>query len=673
MKACVLLAFALLLTGTVSASDQFSWLRDDSRSANKVLNYLNQQNDKTHLHQEHIRSLSESLQKKWQYNRPERADRPWQEIGGYEYAILNHKGKRTLLSRSVGSKDLTELLNIDARSAEHNYYQLGDWALDSTKTKLAIAEDITGTEQYRVSVVDLKTQQVTPVAQNVDSSLAWSKDGQSLYLIQLEQQTSRPYALTKYLLNESKPIQLTEELDSAWLLSYYLSSDKQFAVVQANSENSSEQRLLNLDSGEISKPLLPRKAGVEYYVDVAGSMLFANSNHERNDFAFYSAPLTQTTDINLWRTVFEPTDESRITNFYLFEAGAVVVSQSGASQSLHFFDNDNRYRSSQLLADAGQAAWVSQVGDYRSNKLHIRSMSLTQPAKWDSLNTQTLQRDLFSQDDYPQYQQSAYQTEQVMVNSGGVTIPLTLAYREDKLTKTTPVFLYGYGAYGMTMKPYFMPQIISLLDEGVIYAIAHVRGGGFYGDAWYQAGKGIKKENAILDFIAAARDLTTYNLGKRSIYAMAGSAGGTLVAAALNQAPDLFDGAVLKVPFVDVVNSMSDSALPLTAQQYGEWGNPNIADELKVMQQYDPYLNLSEQNYPPILIQIGLNDRRVPYWEGAKYYAKLSELTTGSGPYLLSTNFTQGHSTDRRQSQSQQAFEYAFLLSLTLKDIKAEQ
>ena len=148
MKACVLLAFALLLTGTVSASDQFSWLRDDSRSANKVLNYLNQQNDKTQFHQERIRSLSESLQKKWQYNRPERADRPWQEIGGYEYAILNHKGKRTLLSRSVGSKDLTELLNIDARSAEHNYYQLGDWALDSTKTKLAIAEDITGTEQY---------------------------------------------------------------------------------------------------------------------------------------------------------------------------------------------------------------------------------------------------------------------------------------------------------------------------------------------------------------------------------------------------------------------------------------------------------------------------------------------------------------------------------------------
>ena len=673
MKAFVLLAFALLLTGEVSASDQFSWLRDDSRSGSNVLKYLEQQNNKTHQYQERIQSLSESLQKNWYDNRPNRADKPWQEIGGYEYAILDRDGKRSLLSRLVGSEDFTELLNIDARSAEFDYYQLGAWTLDSTRTKLAIAEDVTGAEQYQVSVVDLQTHQVISVAQNVDSSLAWSKDGLSLYLIQLEKQTSKPYALAKYFLEQSDPIQLLEESDSAWLLSYYLSSDTQFAVVQANSSSSSEQRLLNLDSGEISQPVLPRKVGVEYYVDVSGARLFVNSNHARNHFAFYSVPLNQASQVEQWTTVFEPADESRINNFYLFESGPVVISQSGATQSLHFFDSSNKYRLSQPVTEVDQVAWVSQVGDYASNKLHIRSMSLTQPAKWESLNTGSLKRELLSQDHYPHYQQSAYQTAQVMVNSGEVSIPVTLAYRKDKLTQDTPVFLYGYGAYGVTMKPYFMPQIISLLDEGVIYAIAHVRGGGFYGDSWYQAGKGIKKENAILDFIAVARDLTKYNLGKRSIYAMGGSAGGTLVAAALNQAPELFNGAVLKVPFVDVVNSMSDSSLPLTAQQYGEWGNPSVADELKAMEEYDPYLNLREQNYPPILIQVGLNDRRVPYWEGAKYYAKLNELTTGSGPYLLATNFTQGHSTDRRRSQSQQAFEYAFLLSLTQKDIKAEQ
>jgi len=672
MKAFVLLAF-VFLTGKVSASDHYSWLRDDSRGASKVLDYLAEQNDKTQQYQDSIQSISESLEKKWQENRPDRAEKPWQEINGYEYAILENNGKKALLSREIGHIDTTELLNLDERSTAHDYYQLAAWELDSTKTKLAIAEDITGSEQYQVSVVDLRTKKVTPIAQNVDSTLGWSRDSQSLFLIQLESKTSRPYALVQYSLNQSSPIVVLRELDSSWLLSYYQTSDSQFVVVQANSENSSEQRLLDLGSGELTAPLLPRESGIEYYVDVSGSRLFINSNHERSQFAFYSVPLNQASQVEQWNTLFEPADESRINNFYLFESGPVLISQSGATQSLHFFDSNNQYRLSQPLTEVGQVAWVSQVGDYASNKLHIRSMSLTQPAKWERLSTKTLKRTLFSQDHYSHYQKSEYQTEQITVNSDGKMIPVTLAYRKDKLTKKTPVFLYGYGAYGMTMKPYFMPQIISLLDEGVIYAIAHVRGGGFYGDSWYQAGKGINKENGIADFIATARTLRTYHQGARSIYAMGGSAGGTIVAAALNQTPDLFDGAVLKVPFVDVVNSMSDSSLPLTAQQYGEWGNPNIEDELKVMKQYDPYLNLRKQDYPPILIQIGLNDRRVPYWEGAKYYAKLNELTTGHGPYLLSTSFTQGHSTDRRKSLSQQAFEYAFLLSLTLKDIKAEQ
>lgn len=672
MKAFVLLAF-VFLTGKVSASDHYSWLRDDSRGASKVLDYLAEQNDKTQQYQDSIQSISESLEKKWQENRPDRAEKPWQEINGYEYAILENNGKKALLSREIGHIDTTELLNLDERSTAHDYYQLAAWELDSTKTKLAIAEDITGSEQYQVSVVDLRTKKVTPIAQNVDSTLGWSRDSQSLFLIQLESKTSRPYALVQYSLNQSSPIVVLRELDSSWLLSYYQTSDSQFVVVQANSENSSEQRLLDLGSGELTAPLLPREPGIEYYVDVSGSRLFINSNHERSQFAFYSVPLNQASQVEQWNTLFEPADESRINNFYLFESGPVLISQSGATQSLHFFDSNNQYRLSQPLTEVGQVAWVSQVGDYASNKLHIRSMSLTQPAKWERLSTKTLKRTLFSQDHYSHYQKSEYQTEQITVNSDGKMIPVTLAYRKDKLTKKTPVFLYGYGAYGMTMKPYFMPQIISLLDEGVIYAIAHVRGGGFYGDSWYQAGKGINKENGIADFIATARTLRTYHQGARSIYAMGGSAGGTIVAAALNQTPDWFDGAVLKVPFVDVVNSMSDSSLPLTAQQYGEWGNPNIEDELKVMKQYDPYLNLRKQDYPPILIQIGLNDRRVPYWEGAKYYAKLNELTTGHGPYLLSTSFTQGHSTDRRKSLSQQAFEYAFLLSLTLKDIKAEQ
>jgi oligopeptidase B len=298
---------------------------------------------------------------------------------------------------------------------------------------------------------------------------------------------------------------------------------------------------------------------------------------------------------------------------------------------------------------------------------------MIQPGLWERFNTLTATRESIGQDVYPNYQADMYVTQTLNIENDGHAVPVTLAYRKELLNKQNPVVLYGYGAYGVTMKPYFMPQTISLLDRGVIYAVAHVRGGGFKGEQWYLSGKGLNKANSISDFVAAARTLQNFQQGERAILAMGSSAGGTLVAGALNEAPEVFAGASLKVPFVDVINSMSDETLPLTAQQYAEWGDPHQESELSVMKAYDPYYNLSKANYPPVLISVGLNDRRVPYWEGAKYQAKLQSLTTGSGPYLLSTNFSQGHSSDRRQSLSQQAFEYAFLLSLTHKNTKAEQ
>ncbi|WP_394246292.1 prolyl oligopeptidase family serine peptidase [Vibrio profundi] len=673
MKVFKWLLLAVFVSGSVSATDQFSWMRDDSRSKEKVINYLNKQNDKTNIYQDKIRSESESLLKSWQENRPTRSEKPWREIDGFEYSIQTKKGGRVLLSRVAGNTNSVVLFDIDTRAKHFDYYQLGAWALNSDRSKLAIAEDTSGSELYQVKVIDLNTREVSSIAENVDSTLTWSADDQSLFLIELEEQTARPYALTSYSVDTQQPTRLYHESDMGWLISFYLSSDRQFAVVQSNNEQASEQRLLNLVSGELSPPILPREEGKEYYLDVQDSRAYINSNHARSGFGVYSSPLRQVSNLESWKAVFEPDDESKVSNFYLFDSGTVVISQKGATQSLHFFDNDNTYRASELIAQPGQVSWVGQVGDFKSNKLHIRSMSMTQPAKWERLNTATLKRELLSQDQYPHYQESAYHTEQITVNSDGAKVPVTLAYRKDTLTDDSSVLLYGYGAYGMTMKPYFMPQIISLLDKGVIYAIAHVRGGGFYGEFWYQAGKGLKKGNGVQDFVASAQGLKEYRHGKRPVYAMGASAGGTLVAAALNQAPDAFSGAVLKVPFVDVVNSMSDTSLPLTAQQYGEWGNPNIATQLEVMKQYDPYLNLSAQDYPPVLVQVGFNDRRVPYWEGAKYFEKLKSVSSGKGPYLLSTQFNQGHSTDRRNALSQQAFEYAFLLSLKQQAFKAEQ
>ncbi|MBW3695454.1 S9 family peptidase [Vibrio sp. T187] len=667
-----LIVSALLISGA-NAADELSWLRDDSRSEPKVLNYLKEQNQSTHQYQAKIKPQIDSLLAEWQRNRPLRSQKPWREISGYEYTIQTRKGERTLLQRNIGGGDELELFNIEQRAAQFDYYQLGSWALNASRTQLAIAEDLTGSEQYQVSIVDLKTGKLQSIAERVEPSILWSQDEQSLFLVKQEADTSRPFAVHQVMLATQAEKVLYQELESAWLVSSYLTSDKQFAVVQSNSDSSSEQRLLNLASGELSAPVSERKQGVEYYLDKVGSTFYINSNHQNPNFNLYRVAVDLVAQKPEWLPLLNAENDERITNFYLFESGAVVLTQNGALQNLHFFDNQGQSRRTIALAESGQVAWLSVVGDFQSNKLHIRSMSMTQPAKWEAVDAKSLSRALYSQDQYPNYQASLYHTEQVMVSSGDQLVPVTLAYRKDRLNSTSPVLLYGYGAYGVTMKPYFMPQITSLLDQGMIYAIAHVRGGGFEGERWYQAGKGLNKQKGISDFIKAAEILKTFKHGQRPIFAMGASAGGTLVAAALNQKPTAFSGAVLKVPFVDVVNSMSDSDLPLTAQQYSEWGNPNKHAEREIMKKYDPYLNLTSQSYPPVLVQVGLNDRRVPYWEGAKFYEKLRSVSTGHGPYLLMTNFNQGHSTDRRQSLSQQAFEYAFFLSLIQQELKAEQ
>lgn len=669
MKACCLVALATLISGSVGAEDQFSWLRDDSRSSERVLDYLEQQNGKSARYQDSLASESASLQADWRENQPTRTEKPWKELRGVEYSWKNH----ALFAREAANQKASVIFDSSDRADSYDYYQIGAWKLSPNGKLLAIAEDIDGSEQYQISVVDLASQTITLQAKNVEPSILWSATGESIYAVRQESKTQRPFTLiNKRLDNNLESVVLTED-DSAWLLSTYPTSDARYAIVQVNNENSSEQRLLNLETGVLSKPIQARENGVEYYADRVNNQLYINSNHQRSAFQLYKVQDSLSGDIKSWKPIMALTPGTHIENFYLFESGPVVVASNQGKQQLYVYDQQDKLVKVENVAQEGGVAWVSQVGDYQSNKLHIRSMSMIQPGLWERFNTATAERQPIGQDRYPNYQSEQYVTQSLTVDNQGQSIPVTLAYRKDKLNADSSVFLYGYGAYGVTMKPYFMPQTISLLDRGVIYAIAHVRGGGYKGDAWYQAGKGLNKAQSVSDFVAVARELKQFNAGERAVYAMGSSAGGTLVAAAINQNPTLFSGASLKVPFVDVINSMEDETLPLTAQQYSEWGNPHQSSDLTAMQSYDPYFNLTKQSYPPMLVTIGLNDRRVPYWEGAKYHAKLQSLTTGDGPYLLSTNFSQGHSSDRRQSLSQQAFEYAFLLSLTHKKTKAEQ
>ncbi|MHB9957419.1 prolyl oligopeptidase family serine peptidase [Vibrio campbellii] len=652
------------------AADNFDWLRDDSRQDERVLSYLKKQNQKTEQFQKSYDEITQHLLSQWEAMVAEKGDKPWVIKNGQEWNLTRRQGNFVLLSRADKNAQENVVYDFSSRQEERQYFQIGQWRIQGDS--LLFTEDIDGSEQYRAVLVELNNGRVHELISNVDNGVLLSPNGKFAFVVSKEAKTQRPYQIVRINTQTNQQKVLWQEDKTDWLMSFYPAADARFALVQSNNESTTEQKILNLDSGELTASFRKPESGVEYYADVAQDRVFINSNLN-GQFGLFETEMPEK-DVNTvesnWKSFLR--SENGVEQFYLYEAGLVALTKQDNQTTISVYSYDGTAKKTLPLESDGRVAWLSTLGDYRSNKIRIRSMSMMTPPLWEEFDVKAQIKTNLSQDVYHGFSSQDYVSQRIMVKSHGVEVPVSLAYRKDKLSDNAPVVLYGYGAYGFTMKPYFMPQTVSLLDQGVIYAIAHVRGGGYFGADWHEQGRGVLKANSINDFTAAAQALKHFDGGERDVYAIGSSAGGTLVAGSINQAPDLFAGAVMKVPFVDVVASMSDTTLPLTAQQYGEWGNPTLPEQLKAMQAYDPILNIHKDAYPPMLVQIGLNDQRVPYWEGAKYLAQISSTSESTGPYLLQTDFHSGHRMDPRQAREQQAKEYAFLLSL-IKTSKAEQ
>ena len=652
------------------AADNFDWLRDDSRQDERVLSYLKKQNQKTEQFQKSYNEITQHLLSQWEAMGAEKGDKPWVIKNGQEWNLTRRQGNFVLLSRADKNAQEDVVYDFSSRQEERQYFQIGQWRIQGNS--LLFTEDIDGSEQYRALLVELNNGRVHELISNVDNGVLLSPNGKFAFVVSKEAKTQRPYQIVRINTQTNEQKVLWQEDKTDWLMSFYPAADARFALVQSNNESTTEQKILNLDSGDLTASLRKPESGVEYYADVAQDRVFINSNLNGQFGLFETAMPEKHSDTveSNWKSFLR--SENGVEQFYLYDAGLVALTKQDNQTTISVYSYDGTAKKTLPLEPEGRVAWLSTLGDYRSNKIRIRSMSMTTPPLWEEFDVKAQIKTNLSQDVYHGFSSQDYVSQRIMVKSHGVEVPVSLAYRKDKLSDNAPVVLYGYGAYGFTMKPYFMPQTVSLLDQGVIYAIAHVRGGGYFGADWHEQGRGILKANSINDFTAAAQALKHFDGGERDVYAIGSSAGGTLVAGSINQAPDLFAGAVMKVPFVDVVASMSDTTLPLTAQQYGEWGNPTLPEQLKAMQAYDPILNIHKDAYPPMLVQVGLNDQRVPYWEGAKYLAQISSTSESTGPYLLQTDFHSGHRMDPRQAREQQAKEYAFLLSL-IKTSKAEQ
>ena len=574
---------------------------------------------------------------------------------------------------SLNIDETAEQLLLDPNElAAGGFLSLGAFSISPDQQRLAYSLDTSGDEIYRLFVKELSGGTIDELPfENCDGSMTWANDSHTLFYGELDE-THRPSTLHRYRLGETASTQVFHEPDERFFLSCYRSSSERQLIVLLGSKTTSECWVLGADTPEQPfQCLAPREEGHEYYAD-HGKLddqwaWLIRSNQAGINFALYSAPPQQPTRPH-WQERVAHDDRVMLEGVSLAESALVLSLREGGLPIIEVRPRGLAgYRVA--LPDAAYSLYVQDNLEFTSPVVRLRYEALNRPAQIRQLNlADGTQQVLKETPVLGEFDADNYVSQRLWATAeDGTQVPISLVARRDALGQAAPLYLYGYGAYGESLDPWFSHARLSLLDRGVVFAIAHVRGGGELGEAWYRAGKLEHKQNSFGDFIACAEHLIAEGFTNPSQLAISGgSAGGLLIGATLNQRPDLFAAAIAEVPFVDVLNTMLNPELPLTVTEYDEWGNPNEPDVHERIKGYAPYENVSAQAYPAILAVAGYNDSRVQYWEAAKWVARLRELKTDSNLLLLKTDLEAGHGgmSGRYQALRDVALEYAFLLKV---------
>ncbi|SEE58725.1 S9 family peptidase [Pseudomonas coleopterorum] len=556
--------------------------------------------------------------------------------------------------------------------ADGGFLSMGAFNVSPDHRRLAYSLDTSGDEVYRLFVKELASEAVVELPfDDCDGSMTWANDSQTLFFGELDE-THRPYRLHRHTLGSEGAEQVFEELDGRFFLHCYRASSERQLILLLNSKTTSEAWVLDAErpNGDFAC-LAPRVEHHEYYPDhgqLDGAWTwFIRSNQEGINFALYQAAdngMAPTRE--QWQTLIAHRDEVMLEGVTL-NATAFTLSLRARGLPIIEVHAQGQAPYPVQLPDAAYSLYVSDSLEFASEQIRLRYEALNRPGQVRQLSLrdgaqvvlkQTPVLGAFDADDY--VSQRLWATA-----ADGTQVPISLVVKKAFAGQPTPLYLYGYGAYGESLDPWFSHARLSLLDRGIAFAIAHVRGGGELGEAWYRAGKQEHKGNTFSDFIACAEHVIEQGLTRaEQLVISGGSAGGLLIGAVLNQRPELFQAAVAEVPFVDVLNTMLDPDLPLTVTEYDEWGNPQEPEVHARIKAYAPYENVTAQAYPHLLVIAGYNDSRVQYWEAAKWVARLRACKTDKNLLLLKTELGAGHGgmSGRYQGLRDVALEYAFVL-----------
>ncbi|SUC01861.1 S9 family peptidase [Proteus penneri] len=658
-------------------TDNYYWLRDDSRKDPKVLDYLNAENAYTESVMKEGKALEETLFNEMVSRMAQNDESVPYIYNGYTYRTIYQEGKDFPIyqRKPVNSESEWEVLvDGNERAKGHEFYQLGDLTISPDNKRIAIAEDKEGRRNYNVAYKDLSDNTWKEnVLTNISANLVWANDSKTLFYVDKDPQTLLPYQIYRhqYGTDRKQDVKIFEENDDRFYTWMGKSKSEDYILVSIESSTTSESRLIDANAPE--KPMVifsARQEGREYDIDHFNGEFYIRSNHESELFGLY-----KTASIDKpWKTVIAPQKDVDLEGFDLFNRWLVVEERKQGLVSLRQIDWKTGQSTNVTFDDPVYMAWLGFNPQADSEELRFGYTSMTTPSSTYQWNMQTHQKKLLKQQEVKGFERDLYESERIWVKAqDGVEVPVSLVYRKDLFKKgENPILIYGYGSYGSSIDPSFSSPRLSLLDRGFVYAIVHVRGGGELGKRWYNQGKMEHKVNTFTDFIDATKYLIAEGYGApKHVYAMGGSAGGLLMGAVVNMAPELYRGVVSQVPFVDVVTTMLDASIPLTTGEYEEWGNPADKDVYFRLKSYSPYDNVVAKAYPHLLVTTGLHDSQVQYWEPAKWVAKLRELKTDNNLLLLDTNMSAGHGgkSGRFNRLRDTVKEYAFILMLEQPEV----
>ncbi|MGJ5641027.1 S9 family peptidase [Formosa sp. S-31] len=656
-------------------TDNYFWLND--RENPEVIDYLNAENAYTKSKMAHTEQFQKDLFHEMKSRIKEDDESVPYKLNGYWYITRYETGKDyPIYTRKKGSLEAEEEVLFDCNDMAKGfaYFKLGGIAISSDNTLAAFSVDTVSRRQYTLQVKNLVTGEVYPdKIENTTGSATWANDNKTIFYSRKDEVTLRSHKIFKHKLHANiKDEEVFHETDETFNTYVYKTKSNKYVVIGSASTLTTEYRFVNADTpDENFKVFQERIRELDYAIAHYDDSFYVITNADgATNFKVVKTDEINT-DKSYWEEVLPHRPHVLIEDIEIFKDYLVVSERENGLNQIRIISWDGQEDYYLPFDSETYTANTGNNPDFDSEFLRYSYNSLTTPSSVIDYNFKTREKEVKKEQEVlgGEFQKENYSSKRVWATSrDGVKIPISMVYRKDiELNGENPLLLYAYGSYGSTIDPYFSSIRLSLLDRGFIYAIAHIRGGEYLGRDWYENGKLLTKMNTFYDFIDCSKYLISeHYTSNKHLYAYGGSAGGLLMGAIINLNPELYNGIVSAVPFVDVVTTMLDDTIPLTTGEYDEWGNPNEEVYYNYMKSYSPYDNVEAKAYPNMLVTTGLHDSQVQYWEPAKWVAKLRELKTDDNLLLFHIDMDAGHggASGRFESLKEVALEYAFLLDL---------